>query len=189
MRDSEYGVPYGLGGLGVLRSGRRSTATTPRSRTCGGCTGADLARTTVYFSHYLFDVYVKYGHVDRFLKRLDLWRGYVKMGLKTPLEAPGVRARSDCHAWGSHPIYHLPTGVAGIKPAANGFASVRIAPQAGGLGRISARVPTPRGMVSVALRFEGDVPSGTVTLPDGLPGTFEWKGASRPLHAGANVIR
>ena len=165
MRDSEYGVPYGLGGVGALRSGRRSTATTPRSRTCGGCAGADLARTTVYFSHYLFDVYVKYGHADRFLKRLDLWRGYVKTGLKTPLEAPGVRARSDCHAWGSHPIYHLLTGVAGIKPAANGFASVRIAPQPGGLGRISARVPTPRGMVSVALRFEGDVPSGTVTLP------------------------
>ena len=40
-----------------------------------------------------------------------------------------MRARSDCHAWGSHPIYHLLTGVAGIKPASNGFASVRIVPQ------------------------------------------------------------
>ena len=150
---------------------------------------ADLARTTVYFSHYLFDVYVKYGHTDRFLKRLDLWRDYVRTGLRTPLEAPGARARSDCHAWGSHPIYHLLTGVAGIKPASDGFASVRIAPQPGGLKRISARMPTPKGMVSVALRFENDVPTGTVTLPDGLPGTFEWKGASRPLHAGENIIR
>ena len=150
---------------------------------------ADLARTTVYFSHYLFDVLMKYGRSDLFLKRLDLWRDYVRTGLRTPLEAPGVRARSDCHAWGSHPIYHLLTGVAGIKPASDGFASVRIAPQPGGLKRISARMPTPKGMVSVALRFENDVPTGTVTLPDGLPGTFVWKGTSRPLHAGENIIR
>ena len=76
-----------------------------------------------------------------------------------------------------------------MKPASNGFASVRIAPQPGGLKRISASMPTPKGMVSLALRFEGDIPTGTVTLPEGLPGTFVWKGASRPLHAGDNVIR
>ena len=155
----------------------------------GLLTSSDLARTTVYFSHYLFDVYVKYGHTDRFLKRLDLWRDYVRTGLRTPLEAPGVRARSDCHAWGSHPIYHLLTGVAGIKPASNGFASVRIAPQPGGLKRISARMPTPKGMVSAVLHFEDNAPTGTVTLPDGLPGTFVWKGVSHPLHAGENIIR
>ncbi len=155
----------------------------------GLLTSPDLARTTVYFSHYLFDVYVKYGHADRLLKRLDLWRDYVRTGLRTPLEAPGVRTRSDCHAWGSHPIYHLLTGVAGIKPASNGFASVRIAPQPGRLKRVSARMPTPKGMVSLALRFEGDAPIGTVTLPEGLPGTFVWKGASRPLHVGENIIR
>jgi hypothetical protein len=44
-------------------------------------------------------------------------------------------------------------------------------------------------MVSLALRFEGDAPIGTVTLPEGLPGTFVWKGASHPLHAGENIIR
>ncbi len=60
----------------------------------------DLARTTVYFSHYLFETYLKFGRTDLFLKRLDLWRGYVKDGLKTPPEAPGEHARSDCHAWG-----------------------------------------------------------------------------------------
>ena len=148
----------------------------------------DLARTTVYFSHYLFDVYVKYGRTDLFLKRLDLWRDYVKTGLKTPLEAPGLRARSDCHAWGSHPIYHLLTGVAGIKPAADGFAAVRIAPQPGGLKWLKASMPTPKGMVAVDLRFEGDRVTGMATLPEGLPGTFAWKGLTRPLQAGVNQI-
>ena len=149
---------------------------------------ADLARTTVYFSHYLFDVYVKYGRTDLFLKRLDLWRDYVKTGLKTPLEAPGVHARSDCHAWGSHPIYHLLTGVAGIKPAADGFAAVRIAPQPGGLTWLKATFPSPKGTIALDLRFEDGRVLGTATLPDGLPGTFVWKGAERPLRAGANPI-
>ena len=149
---------------------------------------ADLARTTVYFSHYLFDVYVKYGHADRFLKRLDLWRDYVRTGLRTPLEAPGVRARSDCHAWGSHPIYHLLTGVAGIKPAANGFTAVRIAPQPGGLKWLKATMPTPKGDIVLDLRFKDNAVSGTVTLPDALPGTFVWQGSGHPLHSGANTI-
>jgi hypothetical protein len=146
----------------------------------------DLARTSVYFSHYLFDVLMKYGHADRFLKRLDLWREYVKTGLKTPLEAPGLRARSDCHAWGSHPIYHLLTGVAGIKPDSPGFRSVRLAPQPGGLKRIHASMPTPQGMISMDLRFTQTDVEGVVVLPEGLPGTFVWNGRTRLLTAGEN---
>jgi hypothetical protein len=146
----------------------------------------DLARTSVYFSHYLFDVLMKYGHADRFLKRLDLWREYVKTGLKTPLEAPGLRARSDCHAWGSHPIYHLLTGVAGIKPDSFGFRSVRLAPQPGGLKWIHASMPTPQGMISMDLRFTQTDVEGMVVLPEGLPGTFVWNGRTRLLTAGEN---
>ena len=79
----------------------------------------------MYFSHYLFEAYFRHGRGDLFLKKLDLWRGFVRDGLKTPLEAPGVRGRSDCHAWGSHPLYHLLTGVAGIRPVADGFSAAR----------------------------------------------------------------
>lgn len=83
-------------------------------------------------------------------------------------------ARSDCHAWGSHPAYHLLTGVAGIRPDAAGFARVRVAPQPGGLRRIEAGVPSPRGLVRADLRFDGGRVAGTVTLPEGLPGVFAW---------------
>ena len=147
-----------------------------------------LAPTTVYFAHYLFDTCLKYGRPDVFMKRLDLWRGYVKTGLKTPLEAPGVRARSDCHAWGSHPIYHLLTGVAGIKPAANGFAAVRIAPQPGNLKLLKATMPTPKGDIVLDLRFRDNDVSGMVTVPDSLSGTFVWQGAEHPLGSGINTI-
>ena len=161
-----------------------------QSRAFNGLLNApDLARTTVYFSHYLFETYLKWGRADLFLKRLDLWRDYVKAGLKTPLEAPGVRARSDCHAWGAHPFYHLLTGIAGIQPADDGFAAVRIAPCPGGLKWIRASMPTPRGAVDVDLRFDRESPSGTVSLPAGLPGVFLWNGSKRNLLPGRNAFK
>lgn len=166
----------------VLSEGRRARAFQ------GLLEAKDLARCTVYFSHYLFDTYIRFGRADLFLGRLDLWRGYVKDGLATPLEAPGVRARSDCHAWGAHPLYHLQTGVAGVRPDADGYAAVRVAPQPGGLAWIRSSAPTPKGIVALDLRFEGDAVHGTVTLPPGLPGSFEWKGTTRALSAGVNTL-
>ena len=161
-----------------------------RTRAFAGLVEAkDLARCTVYFSHYLFETYLKFGRADFFLKKLDLWRGFIRDGLRTPLEAPGVRARSDCHAWGSHPIYHFLTGVAGIKPASDGFSSVIVEPHPGGLKWVRASMPTPKGVVSVDLRFDGAEPSGTIVLPEGLPGEFRWKGKALALTAGRTPLK
>ena len=146
----------------------------------------DLARCTIYFSHYLFETYLRFGRADLFLEKLDLWRGLVRDGLRTPIEAPGERGRSDCHAWGAHPLYHLQTGIAGIRPAANGFASVEIAPQFGPLTHITASMPTPKGHVSVNLRRDGDAVSGTISVPPDLPATFILHGHRIVLHAGVN---
>ena len=149
----------------------------------------DLARATVYFSHYLFDAYLAEGRSDLFLKRLDLWRDYVKMNLCTPLEAPGANARSDCHAWGSHPLYHLHAGVLGVRSAAPFFAKVRIAPQPADLAWIKARTPHPQGLIETDLSFARGGVSGTVILPGTLEGTFEWKGRSVPLRPGRQDVK
>ena len=160
-----------------------------RARAFAGLVEAkDLARCTVYFSHYLFETYLKFGRADLFLKKLDLWRGFVRDGLKTPLEAPGERGRSDCHAWGSHPLYHLLTGVAGIRPVTDGFSAVEVAPQFGGLKFVKAAMPTPKGMLAIDLRRTDDRVTGTVSLPSGLPAEFVWKGNRQPLRAGVNVL-
>lgn len=148
----------------------------------------DLARCTVYFTHYLFETFLRFGRADLFLKRLDLWRGFVRDGLKTPLEAPGWRGRSDCHAWGAHPLYHLATGIAGIRPVANGFAAAEIAPQFGPLTRIQASMPTPKGSISVELTREGAAVEGVCDIPPDLPATFVWRGLRIPLHAGRNAL-
>jgi alpha-L-rhamnosidase len=148
----------------------------------------DLARCTVYFSYYLFETYFKYGRADLYLQRLDLWQEYVDLGLCTPMEAPG-EARSDCHAWGSHPIYFMHTGLAGITPSSAGFASVQIAPCPGSLKKILSRVPHPDGFIETDFEFDGKGGiSGNVSLPPGLSGKFIWQGKTTPLKGGRQAI-
>ena len=152
----------------------------------------DLKRCTVYFSYYLFETYFKFGRGDLFLMRLDLWRDYVKKGLTTTQEAPDSgkngqkESRSDCHAWGAHPIWFMQTGLAGIKSAAPFFAKVRVAPCPGGLKSLKATHPHPKGWIEVDLKFDGDKATGMVVTP--VPGTFEFGGKTVELKAGINAI-
>ena len=147
-----------------------------------------LARATLYFSHYLFSAYAKMGRTDLFLKRLDLWRMQTRMGLRCPLEDDDIETKSDCHAWGGHPLFHLHADVAGVKPAEPFFQSVRIAPQPGGLKWIDAATPHPKGMIVTKLTFEDGTARGEVTLPTDVKGVFEWQGKTTPLKAGRNEV-
>ena len=148
--------------------------------------GTELARVTVYSLHYLFETFAKFGRGDLILGRFGLWRDYLKAGLSTCLETPvGYRfQRSDCHGWGSHPIYHLRASIAGIRPAAPGFARVRIAPSPGNLRKIRSTMPHPSGTpVEVALEFDGEGGvSGVVKSP--VNGEFVWNGRAVPVVAG-----
>ena len=153
---------------------------------------ADLKRCTVYFTYYLFDAYFKMGRADLFLKRLDLWRDYVKIGVTTLLESPDsgkngqIEARSDCHAWGAHPLWFMQTGLAGVRSAAPFFEKVRIAPCPGGLRRLTVRHPHPKGWIEADLAFDGEKVSGAVTTP--VPGTFVYGGRETVLKAGLNTL-
>ena len=148
--------------------------------------GTPLARVTVYTLHYLFEAFYRHDRGDLILGRFGLWRDYLKAGLRTCLETPVEYhiQRSDCHAWGSHPIYHLRASVAGIRPDAPGFARVRIAPSPGGLKDVRATMPHPSGKpVSVELAFDGrGGVSGTVRSP--VDGVFAWRGQEVPIRGG-----
>ena len=153
----------------------------------------DLKRTTVYFNYYLFECYFKFGRGDLFLKRLDLWRDYVKKGLTTTQEAPDSgkngqkESRSDCHAWGAHPIWFMQTGLAGIRSAAPFFEKVLVAPCPGTLTELTAKHPHPQGFIEVSLRFNGGKASGTVKTP--VAGAFRYGDQTIPLAIGMNEIR
>ena len=158
-----------------------------RRATEGLASSDGLVRCTSSFASYLFEAYFKMGRADLFLKKLDVWRDYVKIGLKTPLEGPGD-ARSDCHAWSSNPIYHFHAGLAGVNPAEPGFRSVRVAPCPGPLNWIKSKTATPHGFVVTDLRFADGRAAGTVTLPEGLSGEFVWRGVTQKIGPGPNAI-
>ena len=148
----------------------------------------EIVRTTVYFSFYMHEAFRRYNRRDLYEIDLRRWRKLVALDLKTPVEddcRPG--ARSDCHAWGAHPVHFFHTWYAGIEPAEPGFRSVRIAPEPGSAGAIACVTPHPNGSISLELAVDGATLSGTVTLPPGTPGVLEWHGRSRVLPAGETV--
>lgn len=147
-----------------------------------------LVRGTIYYKHYLFATCFKFHRPDLFFGNLCFWRDCLKWNLSTILETPNVDARSDCHGWGSHPLWHLHTGVAGVKSAAPFYEKVLVEPQPAHLNRIRSSTPTPKGDVKLDLRFDGERVSGDVALPAGLNGAFRWKGRDLPLHPGRNAI-
>ena len=150
-------------------------------------TAPDLKRATIYFSFYLLETWQKFGRGDLIVDRLDFWKDLVKQGLKTPVEMPGD-TRSDCHAWGSHPLFHLHASVAGVRPTSPGFRTVRIAPLPGKLPKIVSRTPHPDGFIALDLAFEGDRCHGIVELPPGITGVFVWRGKEQKLNSATNTI-
>ena len=149
-----------------------------------------LARPSIYFRHYLFATFFKFHRPDLFFAGLGPWRDCLDWHCSTVPEIPDPDSRSDCHGWGSHPLWHLQTGVAGVRSGAPFFASVIVEPQPAHLRSIRATTPTPHGPVELDLRFDGEGGAcGSVTLPAGLSGVFRWRGLDTPLHPGPNEIK
>ncbi len=96
--------------------------------------------------------------------------------------------RSDCHAWGSHPLFHLHASVAGIRPASPGFRTVRIAPLPGKLAKIVCTTPHPDGFIKLDLKFDGKRCRGSVELPAAITGVFVWQGKEQKLSSGGNAV-
>jgi hypothetical protein len=152
-----------------------------------GSTPGGVLSASYYFRFYLSRAVEHTDLGDEYLASLAPWRALLPLHFSTWPETPG-ETRSDSHAWSAHPIYDLLTLVAGIAPASPGFSSVRIAPHPGPLRSIAATFPHPKGAIAVQFEHSGSQLNGTVTLPEGLRGTFVWHGASQSLHAGANAI-
>ncbi|MCW8129189.1 MAG: alpha-L-rhamnosidase [Planctomycetota bacterium] len=147
----------------------------------------DLARTTIFFTHYLFEACRLLGRMDVFHRRLGLWHELKKLGFKTTFECPEP-SRSDCHGWGAHPLFHYYASILGIRPAAPGFAKVEIAPQLAHLTRAAGRMPHPRGEIAVAFRRKGRTLTGHVTLPKGVAGVLKVNGEAVTLKDGKTVF-
>ena len=143
-------------------------------------TADDLARTTVYFSFYLLETFYAHGRGELIVAKLEFWKALVAQGFKTPVEMPEP-SRSDCHAWGAHPLFHMHASLSGIRPSSPGFTSVCIAPQPGGLTQLASVLPHPDGDIRFSMKQHDTAWDVEVTLPDGLTGVLEWQQQSIAL--------
>jgi alpha-L-rhamnosidase len=155
-----------------------------RSRIESGLLGdPNLARATIYFTHYLFEVLHQMGRGERIVERLSTWFDLLKVGLRTLPEMPEP-TRSDCHAWGAHVVYHSYASILGIRPTRPGMKSVRIRPMLGSWHHAAGSVPCDGGELSVDVCAKSGRLSGEVRLPAGVDGVLEVNGESVPLTAG-----
>jgi hypothetical protein len=146
-----------------------------------------LARATIYFTHYLFETCRLTGRMDKFFERMPLWFGLKENGLRTTIEMPEP-TRSDCHAWGAHPLFHYFATVLGIRPAAPGFASVEITPQLGPLAHATGTLVHPRGEIAVDVRRRNGGIAGEIVLPFGVSGVFRAQGRETQLKSGLQQV-
>ncbi|MEO0468117.1 MAG: family 78 glycoside hydrolase catalytic domain [Bacteroidota bacterium] len=146
---------------------------------------SSLIQATFYFKFYLFQAMHKLDVADHYLPQLKPWQDMLDLGLTTFAEKPDP-TRSDCHAWSASPNYDLLATVAGIRPAEPGFRSVHIAPSLGELQSVSAKMPHPKGDISLDLQRDGQKLKAQIVLPEGLTGEFEWKGQKMALSGGQN---
>lgn len=94
---------------------------------------------------------------DVFPSFWTVWKNQLDQNLTTWVEDQ-VGQRSDCHAWGSIPIYEATAQVAGVRPARPGWKAVDFAPRIELFPKLEATIPLnmvdgmPRGLVRVSWR-------------------------------------
>jgi len=147
----------------------------------------DVDKATIYFSHYLLEALPLLGKMDKFIEKIGFWRDLDKQGFKTLPEAPHP-CRSDCHAWGAHPIYHFYTKLLGVTPKVPGFKEIRIKPDLCGLTEISGVVPHPKGVIKVNITTK-EKNIAIISIPKETKGELIWGGKTYPLKQGKQKIQ
>jgi hypothetical protein len=141
---------------------------------------AGMYQSSYYFAWYLARAFEHAGCADRYFDLLKSWRDLLALNYTTWPESRD-QPRSDSHAWSAHPTADLLGLVAGIRPAAPGFARLRVEPVLGPLTSLDATAATPAGPVKVSYRVAGGKLTAVIDRPASLPGEFVWGGKSYPL--------
>jgi alpha-L-rhamnosidase len=147
-----------------------------------------MSDASYYFRFYLARALEHAGMADEYVATLHPWRRMLGLGLTTWAETPEP-TRSDSHAWSAHPNYDLLRLVVGIRPAAPGFAELVIEPHLGGLKKVEAVMPHPRGTIEVSYAVGNSGTTARVVVPSGLPAKLVWRGRTYALRAGEQRLQ
>ncbi len=151
-------------------------------------TDNNLIKATIYFRYYVHQALAKAGLGDKLLNNLQIWRDQMALGLTTWAEMPEP-SRSDCHAWGASPNIEFFRILLGIDSDAPGFTKVRISPSLGELKEVSGTMPHPAGSITASYKLDRkNKLTASITLPNGVTGTFVWKGKEYELKGGNQEI-
>lgn len=103
----------------------------------------------------------------RFHTIWEPWKAQIEQNLTTWIE-DDVSNRSDCHAWGSSPLFELVAEVAGVRMGAPGWEVVAFQPRVNLFSELNATVPFVRngalGVARVQWRRVGDTVRVSISL-------------------------
>ncbi len=144
-----------------------------------------------FFSHFLHEALARAGRRHLIPERCMKWWLQIERGDSAFEEYWDARAGtgSRCHAWSATPTFDLTAHVLGVRPTAPGFARVRIEPHFGRLKHLEGRVPTPRGMIEIALDRDT---GGWISLPPPAKASVRFDDAplaDADLPSGTHTIR
>jgi alpha-L-rhamnosidase len=143
-----------------------------------------------FFTHIVHDAIVRAGRRGEVAARCLRWWPQIERGNTTFEEywGAGSGTGSRCHAWSATPTFDLTTHVLGVRPLAPGYAEAEVAPLFGDLRHLEAAVPTPHGMIEVAIDRER---GGEVVIPPGIIAKLRFDDArlaGATLSAGRHTI-
>lgn len=148
--------------------------------------GQNLAQCTLYFSHYLFEVYRLLGAEEALHERLQYWKSLRNQGFCTLPESPEP-ARSDAHGWGAHPLFHTFATIAGLRPLKPGLQEVEMAPLPGPLTNFQGHCFHPLGEIRFSFKKSTSRIRFQLELPLEISGQIRWKGMVYALPKGGGV--
>ncbi|NOU85878.1 Bacterial alpha-L-rhamnosidase [Paenibacillus sp. LMG 31460] len=119
-----------------------------------------------FFSFYLFEVWQRFGELDRTLAQIRTdWGKMIQYGATTTWETFHVFPRSHAHAWSSAPAFVLGNQLLGVEKLEEGYRKIRIAPPVTELLWADGIVPTAYGRIDVSWSKEEDKRVMRVSVP------------------------
>ncbi|OCF39437.1 alpha-L-rhamnosidase [Kwoniella heveanensis CBS 569] len=129
--------------------------------------GKDFSKCSYVMMFYALRAFAQAGdsvYEEYYSKAWNPWKKMLDNNLTT-WEEDDVRQRSDCHAWGSVPIYEFCTEVAGVKPLAAGCKKLLFKPRLALSQNVEVKVALGQdNLATVAWKSEGSQGKKTVKV-------------------------